>query len=688
MTAADRLHTDRVPTPSSRRPDIQGMRGLAVVLVVIYHAGLPLRGGFVGVDVFFVISGFVIAGMLLAELESKGRLDLGQFYLRRIRRLLPALAVASAAVAGLAVLASPLGTQVTAAFTSMAASLFMANAYLYRAAPGYFSPGADLNPMLHTWSLAVEEQFYVLFPSLLAVAWRLPGSAVTPRTRRRSALLVVLAIMGASLWLSLAMSEGRNVIGRVKAPTNFAFYSSPTRAWEFGAGVLLALTTNRLAGLRPAMASATGVVGFALVLAASALFGDSTNFPGWAALVPVLGTALMIIGGSAGENRMTRLLSTRPAVWIGDRSYSWYLWHWPFVVFGRALFPDSQAAPLIAASLSIIPAWASYRFVENPIRFAKQPTWPRTLRLAAICVATPILMSAGLVWVHGLILASPAGIRFQRAIELHADAPAMPPAGQDQANTTVGGGQQASVSKGSILLLGDSNAGQFTEPIARAAAGAGYELKASILPACPYASLIPFQGGVANRACQDFVAASLADIEARPPALVILAAASDSYIEETSTTFAPIDGGRIAKNPEDKARLWSSGLAAVLVRLTRVAPVLLVHPIPRFHGWSLEGCAAARVLVNLESCGRGTTKMRVEAWRKRAVEGERLAVAGAPGAVGLDLIDALCSGTDCPVNRNGEWSYRDGGHLSVRGAVALSGDFAAALDAMGFATSR
>lgn len=167
---------------AQRRHDIQGLRGVAVLLVVLYHASLPVAGGFTGVDVFFVISGFVIARALWTELRSTGRIDLRHFYARRIKRLLPALALLLVAVAAMGALASPIGAQRESALTGIAASLFAANAYLYHLPAGYFDVNTGLVPLLHTWTLAVEEQFYLVFPGLLLASWHLTG-----RWRRGSA---------------------------------------------------------------------------------------------------------------------------------------------------------------------------------------------------------------------------------------------------------------------------------------------------------------------------------------------------------------------------------------------------------------------------------------------------------------------------------------------------------------------
>ncbi len=354
------------PTPSGertpgRRRDVQGLRAIAVLLVVLFHAELPVPGGFVGVDVFFVISGFVITAMLMREWARHGRIRFGHFYFRRFLRLTPALALVVAIVALASVfLQNPFGAQQTTARTGMGAMLLSANYVIGHAAGDYFADNATTNPLLHTWSLSVEEQFYLVFPALLAVAWLL-----VRRGRPKAPLVIVTAIAVASFALGVAWSFGstwaEGLTTYFGGPESFAFYSSLTRGWEFAAGALLALGLSRIPVPTPAVARLIGAVG-AVVLAVSAFaIHDSQPFPGVVALLPVAGTVLLILAGSHHTTGVSSALSTRPMVWLGDISYSWYLWHWPLIVFAALLFPNrpvlliAAAAAVAAAGAGVVP---------------------------------------------------------------------------------------------------------------------------------------------------------------------------------------------------------------------------------------------------------------------------------------------------------------------------------------------
>lgn len=663
-----------------RRSDVQGMRALAILLVVIFHADLPLPGGFVGVDVFFVISGFVITRLLMTELEASQRIDFWQFYQRRIHRLLPALAVTSTVVALMAIFINPIGTQQTTAFTGIAASLFSANGYLYRAAPGYFSPGSEFNPMLHTWSLAVEEQFYFLFPLFIWLAWVAFGARVSSTLRRSLVAIAILVLFAVSFALSYRMSFGDSVIGHLGAPMQFAFYAPVTRAWEFALGALLVFGAGWQSRLPRSVLLTMSVFGL-FILGGSALFIDgSMRFPGVVALAPVAGIALLIVGGSSGNHGVHRLLSMRPLVWIGDRSYGWYLWHWPFVVFAKAIFPGSLVAVVLASILSLAPAMASYRFVEAPFRSWHQASRRATLKLASVCIAVPILAFGLLMLANQWIVGSKRTTDIGEALKLHADTVRGCEGTKPLVSDSEGNCRwQVPNARGLVLLLGDSNAGHITEPVVKSANAAGFDAIVATIPACPYIDQLSYSNGVANEKCHSFVQDSIAALASIRPNLIILSTASDGYIEAASTTLRASPEAPLAKTPADKAQSWTQGLDSVLKRMNRIAPVIVVQPVPRFHTWALTSCAAYKVWLSPLSCAGTTSRQDVDAWRQRTVEATQKAVALNPATTALDLTDALCPDAICSVNQAGVWMYRDGAHLSVPGALQLTEKFEQAI---------
>jgi len=370
-----------------------------VLLVVAFHAGLPVPGGFVGVDVFFVISGFVITSMIQREHASTGRFRFGRFYLRRFKRLTPALALMVAVTMVLSFgLLSPLGTQQLAAETGLGAMLLMANFAIAKNTGDYFALPADSNPLLHTWSLSVEEQFYMMFPAVVVLGWAL--SRRGRRTRRGrgtpwTAVLVGAAAL-ASMWLAMI---GAWALGPLLAP--FAkylvgFYSPFTRAWEFAAGALLAFATTRRLLRSARHAQILAWLGVALLAGSAWLINNTTPFPGPWTLLPVAATLLLIAAGTHHSTWVNRALGLPAMVKIGDWSYSIYLWHWPLRVFAVYLWPEAPYAAILAAALSFLPAVASYRWVEQPIRRLPPLTPRRTFALVGSVVCPSILLAATL----------------------------------------------------------------------------------------------------------------------------------------------------------------------------------------------------------------------------------------------------------------------------------------------------
>ena len=362
----------------AHRDDIQGLRAVAVLLVVFGHAGVPfLSGGYVGVDTFFVLSGFLITGILLAEFAERGSISLPSFYLRRARRILPA--------AGLTLVVTDIAAHHLLNFVraraavndSIWSALFAANVHFARQGSDYFAQGQPPSPFLHFWSLSVEEQFYFVWPSLLA-------ALLAFRFHR---LLIVLAgVGGASLVWAIHVTA---------ASPATAYYSTFARAWELALGAALAVAAPHVRGLPARAGLAFGWLGLFAIGYAACSYSERTPFPGSAALLPALGAACVIGAGLAARQTafgIGRVLALAPLRYVGDRSYAFYLWHWPVLILatqyaGHELSLGTKLGLLVFAFLLSV---VSYRFVENPIRRMK-PTlrasgllWPATATAVAV----------------------------------------------------------------------------------------------------------------------------------------------------------------------------------------------------------------------------------------------------------------------------------------------------------------
>lgn len=362
------------------RPDIDGLRAVAVLGVLLFHAGLGCPGGYVGVDVFFVISGFLITSIVRRDIDA-GSFSMLDFWVRRIRRILPAVSFMTFVIllSGFLVLDPP--ALVRLSKEVVAQSLMMANIYFYHGV-NYFGEASNFKLLVHTWSLAVEEQFYVIFPGILFL--------ISLFARKRMALLVTGL---------LVISFGLNLYWMENKPSA-AFYLLPARAWELLAGALMAIIQadftihRRIGGL-------LSFSGFAMILGAMFFFTAETPFPGMAALLPVAGTVLVLIGNKDGPTVVGRWLSWRPVVFIGLISYSLYLWHWPLLVFPRLILIKSGGAiPWLALAVSFPLAALSWKYVEMPFR-GKRTSTRRGPVFAFGLTATMAVLVPGILLVRG-----------------------------------------------------------------------------------------------------------------------------------------------------------------------------------------------------------------------------------------------------------------------------------------------
>ncbi|MFT4221273.1 MAG: acyltransferase family protein [Microbacterium sp.] len=387
---ADSQGPQKPLTSSGFRPDIQGLRAVAVGMVLLYHANWSLfGGGFAGVDIFFVISGFLITGILLRQAQRTGRIRLGDFYAKRARRILPAATVVLLTTLGLTVLVLPQVRWGSIGVEAFASALYFVN-WVLAANTDYLDAEVAASPLQHFWTLAVEEQFYIFWPLVLValLAWlRARKSTVADhgRSAARAARAGVLLILVPSLLYSVFLTA-------VEPET--AYFVTTTRLWELAIGAALAVFATHVTRIPDWLGHTLGWAGLVAIIAAALLFSSATAFPGYAALLPTLGAAAIIAAGMNGraETGVGRLLTVKPMRWIGDISYSLYLWHWPLIVIGTFLLGGELPVQygLLIVALSVLPAWLSYTFVENPFRSGKRLTQSarRSLLAGAGLVAT------------------------------------------------------------------------------------------------------------------------------------------------------------------------------------------------------------------------------------------------------------------------------------------------------------
>jgi peptidoglycan/LPS O-acetylase OafA/YrhL len=450
---------------TERRRDLQGVRALAVLLVALNHAGVPfLPGGYIGVDVFFVLSGYFITGLLLREAlggvhgrdgdPTSGRISISKFYARRARRILPA-ATLTLAVTAIAVYivydvlqADFLGTK-PALLDELAAALFYANVHFAAGATNYFAHASMTmpSPVQHFWSLSVEEQFYLVWPSLIAVTLFVCRRRRGFDRRRAVRLIgVVIAVVcaGSLLWS----------IHDTSANPQSAYFSTFARAWELGLGAGLALLAPAVARLPRLIRVPLGWVGLGMVIAAAVQFSTRTSFPGYAALLPVGGSALMVLAGLHGTRLgVDRLLAIRPLAYVGDRSYTFYLWHYPTLIIswqaaGHVL-PVADNLALLAGAFLL--SAVTYRLYENPLRFARWLRGWRTVALVPVSIGT----SVAAIMVPALTVEATLTAEAQAAANI--TIPALRPApGQPDPTSLLGASPIPAVASAATAARGDA----------------------------------------------------------------------------------------------------------------------------------------------------------------------------------------------------------------------------------------
>ena len=646
------------------RPDIDGLRAVAIVPVVLFHAGVPgFSGGYVGVDVFFVISGFLITGILRHEIDA-GVFTLAGFYERRVRRLLPALfammLVTSAVSVGLL-----LPPDLLDFGTSVLATVFFASNVLFWQQSGYFGPAAEEIPLLHTWSLAVEEQFYILYPLFLVLIARRCERRYVPAT-------AVVTTLAFALGLLLVQSD-----------RDAAFYLAPPRAWELGFGALLALgvpATPRRQRLRDAAALA-GV--FAIAWSVFA-YSKSTRFPGAAALLPCVGTAALLWAGIGGHNVVGRVLSTRPLVLVGLVSYSLYLWHWPMLALGRyyAVRPLTPAETTVALAVASVAAIVSWRYVERPFR-GRSGLWHRRRLFLAALVAAGVFTAAG----AGLVMAggwpqrvAPDVLRLLAAA--HDRRPhdwscsnVEPAAIRAGDLCRLGAG---TASRPTFIVWGDSHGRVLADPIGAAASRAGAAGWLAVHTGC--APLLGVRRSDRDDDCGEFNSAAL-DLVRRSPDIVDvvlvgrwgLLAEGTRYGQESGGDAFLVEGDAHAATPEHNRRIFERSLRRTVTSLLALDKrVWIVGSIPEV-GWDVPS-----VLARSARFGHAPPPPPSLAQYQRRQDFALATLRRLDASENVTVLwphARLCHGMVCDIMRDGRPTYFDGHHLTLHGAAPLEAMF-------------
>ncbi|MGZ4625514.1 MAG: acyltransferase family protein [Kineosporiaceae bacterium] len=708
-----RLERRGVPRPRvAFRPDVEGLRAVAVLLVVAFHAGLgPFSGGYVGVDVFFVISGFLITSLLVDEVRATGSISLVDFYARRARRILPAACLVLAVVAVVGGVLLPALDRPGLADDVRDSALFVANWHFAALSTDYFAtPGNSL--VLHYWSLSLEEQFYLLWPALvLLVAGRRRAARRARRPAPRDTdrrLWAVLACVGlASLAVSAATTASAGP---------WAYFGTHTRAWELAAGAAVALSRPHLHRLTEAQAAAAGWVGLVAVLGSAVVFDDGTLVPGVVMMVPVAGATAIVAAGARTQHGVAALLGRAPLAALGTLSFSWYLWHWPCLQLARRIWSPPAVDDLPPAD---IPAWArlaavtlalglavlTFRFVEEPARSARiwRPALRRSLPGAALLVGTAVLLAAvalpdpqsgvKVAPLRQATLAAPTpGVTAGRRPPVNSSTrppqrPAAPPprplmtaaqARLDQAASRdcfAGFGPTSAAAdcrfgdpKGSrvVVLVGDSHAAAWFPGFDAAARRAGWQLWFWAKSGCGYAQvrefLAAFHRGYTE--CSDWRRSALARIAALPHVDLVVVGRSISYLGELlGAGGAVLDRG--AARP-----VWAAGADSALRSLAAGGrPVALLRDVPR-PGFDVPACLSQHV-TDPAGCSFPRARHVLpdgQLWQAEAT------VVRDRGVHVVDLTSAVCPGDPCQVvSPGGAIIYRDEHHLTATFAREAAG---------------
>jgi peptidoglycan/LPS O-acetylase OafA/YrhL len=631
------------------------MRAIAILVIVAYHAGIPgFSGGFIGVDVFFVISGFLITRNLLGESSSTNAIALPRFWARRVRRLVPGLALMTIVtlVASSLIVAPFDMLQISKEGAS--AGLYVSNIVFGFKAQNYFASNINKSPFLHTWSLGVEEQFYLVWPFVLyaVLIWSRRSGIVV----RKLAPPIFLVILGASMTINVVLTDGGS---------SWAFFSLPTRAWEFALGGLIASVAVRKI---PSWCSLMlGTAGLAAIAFADLAFNDATPYPGTSALWPVVGAGLVIFAGQVTDSRsptvIMTMLGTRPMRWIGRLSYSWYLWHWPFIVLAVLAVGNSSVSLRTGAALaSLGVAYVAFRIVENPVRFNRSLIGSsRRTFLVGLAITAVTVGTAGVTW-ELANRSTPASYAELQSQAMKVFFPQCSPAHTPQGVSYCAGGDLQSSTV--VGLVGDSHAATWFNELSAVAARQHVRIAAFMTSGCPYIPIvvkpaIP-NGPTSTSQCLAARTLGLGGLTELKPVGVILSEHDREYLGLILDKNGNVPGETVQVN------LWRTAFRDFLRRMQDqgIRPgVILDDPTLPYE--PAECVSRTQSLAACES-PRGAALSTGQS----LMTADNGVLKADPSVSVLVPDDYLCDEAGCPLELHGHLLYADTNHLTL-GATQL-----------------
>ena len=639
---------------TTRRNDIQGLRAIAVLLVVFYHSNLIFHGGFIGVDVFFIISGYVIMKSLLAEYAKTSTISVRKFMARRVRRLLPASsAVVIFTLIGSLFIFSPFSEHKQISLTSLSSTFFSAN--LYFILQNSYSALIN-NPFRHMWSLGVEEQFYIYL--ICSIAYLLKQKSIKISFSRKL-LIFLIATSIISFVLNLLFSSG---IQLLPLPTRIAFFSPLTRIWELQLGVLIAFIPIQSIRSKSFKYSGDLLAGIGLVLIfwSGFTFNSFMQFPGMIALIPTTGSLLLILA-SPNSRFIGNLLSVRPLRIIGDLSYSWYLWHWPLIVFSEALFPGSRSALLLAGFGSIIPAFISYQFIENRFRSSGSSREVSPTRIAFVSLSVQFLCAVALIvgatTTYGMRKPVAEGANDSWAFAHECQMTELPFPIEKCSHLV-------KQSRGTVLLIGDSQAGSISDGVLSATKSLNLDFVVWYNDGCPI-----FPRPTEERSdCPDYQKSIPEVISTVEPDLIIVANKSSLY-----GIGGVQHGGLSIKNQDDSIpdtysetiQMWTKGIHEIFqTEVFSNSKILYFQQVP-------TSKPISPTLIR-RSQSNSSFDLSFSSNRNQIVKEERQVLEGFANIEIFDPAETLCPNERCSTSVNGSLLYSDENHLSPFGAEFMS----------------